>query len=118
MRERGLCVDHTTIYRWVQRYAPEIDKRCRPFLRCTTDSYRIDETYVRVGGAWHYRDRGVDSNGDTLDVLLRATRDRNAAIAFFRKTVGAGSVATFGIARERRTSHLFRIVPEYLGSNF
>ena len=54
MRERGLCVDHTTIYRWVQRYVPEIDKRCRPFLRRTTDSYRIDETYVRVGGAWHY----------------------------------------------------------------
>ena len=78
MRERGLCVDHTTIYRWVQRYAPEIDKRCRPFLRRTTDSYRIDETYVRVGGAWHYLYRGVDSNGDTLDFLLRATRDRNA----------------------------------------
>ena len=89
MRERGLCVDHTTIYRWVQRYAPEIAKRCRPFLRRTTDSYRIDETYVRVGGAWHYLYRGVDSNGDTLDFLLRATRDRNAAIAFFRKTVGA-----------------------------
>ena len=89
MRSRGLCVDHTTIYRWVQRYAPEIDKRCRPFLRRTTDSYRIDETYVRVGGAWHYLYRGVDSNGDTLDFLLRATRDRNAAIAFFRKTVGA-----------------------------
>ena len=52
MRERGLCVDHPTIYRWVQRYAPEIDKRCRPFLRRTNDSYRIDETYVRVAGAW------------------------------------------------------------------
>ena len=71
MRERGLCVDHTTIYRWVQRYAPEIAKRCRPFLRRTTDSYRIDETYVRVGGAWRYLYRGVDSNGDTLDFLLR-----------------------------------------------
>ena len=89
MRERGLCVDHTTIYRWVQRYAPEIDKRCRPFLRRTNDSYRIDETYVRVAGAWTYLYRGVDSNGDTLDFLLRATRDRKAAIAFFRKTLGA-----------------------------
>ena len=89
MRERGLCVDHTTIYRWVQRYAPEIDKRCRPFLRRTNDSYRIDETYVRVAGAWTYLYRGVDSNGDTLDFLLRATRDRQAAIAFFRKTLGA-----------------------------
>ena len=89
MRERGLCVDHTTICRWVQRYAPEIDKRCRPFLRRTNDSYRIDETYVRVAGAWTYLYRGVDSNGDTLDFLLRATRDRKAAIAFFRKTLGA-----------------------------
>ena len=89
MRERGLCVDHTTIYRWVQRYAPEIDKRCRPFLRRTNDSYRIDETYVRVAGAWTSLYRGVDSNGDTLDFLLRATRDRKAAIAFFRKTLGA-----------------------------
>ena len=89
MRERGLCVAHTTIYRWVQRYAPEIDKRCRPFLRRTNDSYRIDETYVRVAGAWTYLYRGVDSNGDTLDFLLRATRDRKAAIAFFRKTLGA-----------------------------
>ena len=89
MRERGLCVDHTTIYRWVQRYAPEIDKRCRPFLRRTNDSYRIDETDVRVAGAWTYLYRGVDSNGDTLDFLLRATRDRKAAIAFFRKTLGA-----------------------------
>ena len=89
MRERGLCVDHTTIYRWVQRYAPEIDKRCRPFLRRTNDSYRIDETYVRVAGVWTSLYRGVDSNGDTLDFLLRATRDRKAAIAFFRKTLGA-----------------------------
>ena len=91
MRERGLCVDHTTIYRWVQRYAPEIDKRCRPFLRRTNDSYRIDETYVRVAGAWTYLYRGVDSNGDALDFLLRATRDRKAAIAFFRKTLGCRS---------------------------
>ena len=73
MRERGLCVDHTTIYRWVQRYAPEIDKRCRPFLRRTNDSYRIDETYVRVAGAWTYLYRGVDSNGDTLDFLVRCS---------------------------------------------
>ena len=73
----------------MQRYAPEIDKRCRPFLRRTNDSYRIDETYVRVAGAWTYLYRGVDSNGDTLDFLLRATRDRKAAIAFFRKTLGA-----------------------------
>ena len=89
MRERGLSVDHTTIYRWVQRYAPEIDKRCRPHLRRTNDSYRIDETYVRVGGAWKYLYRGVDSSGKTLDFLLRSKRDKAAAIAFFRKVLAS-----------------------------
>lgn len=63
MCDRGLSVDHTTIFRWVQRYAPELDKRCRPFLKRTNDSYRIDETYVRVRGSWKYLYRGVDSYG-------------------------------------------------------
>src|SRR5437667_963591 len=48
MQERGLSVDHTTIYRWVQFYAPELDKRCRPHLKTTTDSWRVDETYMKV----------------------------------------------------------------------
>jgi transposase, IS6 family len=52
MRERGLSVDHTTMYRWVQRCAPELEKRCRPHLRRTTDSWRVDETYVKVKGDW------------------------------------------------------------------
>ena len=79
MRERGLCVDHTTTYRWVQRYAPEIDKRCRPFLRRTNDSYRIDETYVRVAGAWTYLYRGaVASVCRTVD-RHAATRMRGSA---------------------------------------
>jgi IS6 family transposase len=45
MRERGVWVDHTTVFRWVQCYAPELDKRCRPQLKATNDSYRVDETY-------------------------------------------------------------------------
>ena len=48
MRERGLPVDHVNIFRWVQRYAPEINKRMRPYLRMSGTSYRIDETYVKV----------------------------------------------------------------------
>src|SRR5450755_2126248 len=48
MLERGLSVDHTTIYRWVQQYAPELEKRCRPHLKATTDSWRVDETYIKV----------------------------------------------------------------------
>jgi transposase-like protein len=54
MRGRGLSVDHTTIYRWVQSYAPELEKRIRPHLRLTNDSCRVDETYVKIKGKWKY----------------------------------------------------------------
>jgi transposase-like protein len=54
MQERGVRVDHTTVFRWVQRYAPELDKRCRPSLRATNDSYRVDETYIKIKKQWSY----------------------------------------------------------------
>jgi len=54
MLERGLAVDHTTIFRWVQRYAPELEKRCRPHLKTTNDSWRVDETYIKVKKIWTY----------------------------------------------------------------
>jgi IS6 family transposase len=69
MTERGLSVDHTTIYRWVQHYAPELDRRCRPHLNATTDSWRVDETYVKVKGSWTYLSRAVDKDGQHARVL-------------------------------------------------
>lgn len=90
MRERGLAVDHTTIFRWVQRYAPELDKRCRPLLKATNDSYRVDETYIKIKKQWYYLYRAVDSTGATLDFMLSATRDADAAEQFFRKVLDAG----------------------------
>ena len=89
MNERGLSVDHTTIYRWVQAYAPELEKRCRPHLRPTNDSYRVDETYIKVKGAWKYLYRAVDSTGQTIDFMLSARRDKRAAKRFFRKMLKA-----------------------------
>lgn len=89
MQERGLAVDHSTICRWVLRYAPDLDRRCRPHLKPTTDSWRVDETYIRVKGQWKYLYRAVDSQGNTLDFLLRARRNAQAAERFFRKTLGA-----------------------------
>jgi transposase-like protein len=89
MLERGLRVDHTTIYRWVQYYAPALEKRCRPYLNATNDSWRVDETYVKVKKVWMYLYRAVDSAGNTLDCLLSATRDAQAAKRFFSKTLAA-----------------------------
>src|SRR5262249_1772425 len=91
MDERGLSVDHTTIYRWVQAYAPELEKRIRPHLRPINDSYRVDETYIKVKGAWKYLYRAVDSTGQTIDFMLSAKRDRKAAKRFFRKMLKAAS---------------------------
>ena len=79
LAERGLSVDHVTVWRWVQRYAPEIQRRLRPRLRPTNDSWRVDETYIRVKGEWVYLYRAVDSTGATIDFLLSAKRDAAAA---------------------------------------
>jgi len=94
MAERGLSVDHTTIYRWVQRYAPELEKRCRPHLKTTNDSWRVDETYVKVKGEWMYLYRAVDSQGKTLEFWLSANRDIQAAKRFFTRALGACHTVT------------------------
>jgi len=91
--ERGWRVDHSSIYRWVQAYSPQLDKRCR-HLRPTSHSWRVDEVYVKVKskGKWLYR--AVDKYGDTLDFLLSAKRDAIAAKRFFRKTLNVSNSQT------------------------
>ncbi len=90
MAERGVEVDHSTINRWVLKYAPQLDQRVRPHLKLTNDSWRVDETYIRVKGEWKYLYRAVDSTGNTLDFMLSAKRDKKAATHFFRKILKAG----------------------------
>ena len=87
--ERGLPVDHTTIWRWVQRYAPELNKRCRRELKPTTGSWRVDETYISVAGIGTYLYRAVDSSGATIDFWLSAQRDAAAAKVFFQRALRA-----------------------------
>jgi IS6 family transposase len=86
MAERNLTVDDVTIWRWVQRYAPELNRRCRLELRMTNRSWRVDETYLRVAGKWTYLYRAVDSTGATIDFLLSDRRDA-AAKRFFQKAL-------------------------------
>ena len=87
LADRGVSVDHTTVSRWTQRYAPEIDKRMRPHLQMTNGSWRVDETYIKVKGRWTYLYRAVDSRGKTIDFLLSGKRDAAAARRFFRKAL-------------------------------
>jgi transposase-like protein len=89
MRERGLDVDHTTVFRWVQRYAPEINKRIRPHLKMSGTSYRVDETYIKVGKSCKYLYRAVDKEGQTIEFMLSARRDVSAAKRFFKKMMRA-----------------------------
>lgn len=87
LSDRGVVVDHTTLFRWVQAYAAKLEQRVRRHLRLCTGSWRVDETYIKVKGVWTYLYRAVDSLGQTIDFLLSAKRDAAAARRFFRKAL-------------------------------
>ena len=91
--ERGVEVDASCIWRWVQTFAPELNKRCRPHLKPVNKSYRIDETYINVKGQDKYLYRALDSTGQTIDFLLTAKRDTAAAKRFLRKAINASGNA-------------------------
>jgi len=91
MLERGVTVDPSTIFRWVQRYAPEIEKRMRPYRGPRSGSWRVDETYVRVGGKWKYLFRAVDKHGRLIGFMLSDRRNTNTAYRFLRKAIKAMS---------------------------
>jgi len=87
MGERGVAVDHSTLNRWVIKYAPELEKQFRRRQRPVGRSWRMDETYVKIKGKWAYLYRAVDKEGHTIDFLLTPHRDRAAAEAFLHKAI-------------------------------
>ncbi|MFM0305817.1 IS6 family transposase [Paraburkholderia sediminicola] len=87
MAERGIAVDHSTVYRWVIKLLPLFEKTFRKHKRPVGKSWRMDESYIKVKGKWKYLYRAVDKTGDTIDFLLRARRDKVAARRFFEKAI-------------------------------
>jgi putative transposase len=86
MEERGVRVDHTNIYRWVRKFTPPLEAAFRKGRkRPVGDSWRMDETYIQVKGQWKYLYRAVDKEGQTIDFLLTARRDKKAALRFLKK---------------------------------
>ena len=90
--ERGIAVDHVTIYRWVQRFTPEFIEAARPCRHAPGDRWFADETYVKVAGAWTYRYRAVNQHGQVIDVLLSGRRDLAAARRFFTRALRVGAI--------------------------
>ncbi|MFP3125899.1 IS6 family transposase [Ectobacillus funiculus] len=92
MEERGLFIAHTTIMCWVHQYGSELDERVRRHLKTTNDSWRVDETYVKVKGQWMYLYRAVDSEGNIIDFYQSESRDKQAAKRFFNKALATSHI--------------------------
>ncbi|SDQ31717.1 IS6 family transposase [Pseudovibrio sp. Tun.PSC04-5.I4] len=88
MQERGVKVDHATLNRWVEKYAPLIAAEAKKQKRQVGTSWRMDETYIKVKGKWVYQYRAVDKQGKTVDFMLSETRDEEAATRFFEEAIG------------------------------
>jgi transposase-like protein len=106
MAERGLSVDHTTIWRWIQRYGSEVHRRLRGNVKLKSSTWHMDETFVRIAGRWLYLFRAVDSQGQTVDFFLSETRDREAAKCFLKKALSnPDNLRPYVVARDGLRSY-------------
>jgi transposase-like protein len=92
LTERGVQVDHVTVYRWVQRFTPLLAEAARPCRHAVGDRWFVDETYVKVAGHWRYVYRAIDQFGQVIDVLVSRQRDAKAAHRFFQQAIGATKI--------------------------
>jgi putative transposase len=92
MHERGVIVDHATVQRWVVKYSPELMEQARKVMKTSADSWRMDETYIKVKGQWVYLYRVVDKFGNTIDFMLSRKRDKPAATRFFTQAIGHAGI--------------------------
>lgn len=94
MFERNIKVDHSTINRWVIHYAPILENEFRKnYKRSLGSSWRIDETYIKIKGDWHYLYRAADKKNETVDFMLSKKRDEDAAKKFFERAIGSNGLS-------------------------
>jgi transposase-like protein len=101
LAERGVEVDHVTIYRWVLRFTPLLADAARPCRHVVGDCWRVDETYVKVTGRWRYVYRAIDQFGQVVDVLVSPRRDVRAAHRFFQQAIGATKVTPVEVTTDK-----------------
>ena len=92
LAERGIEVDHVTVYRWVVRFTPLLAEAARPCRHAVSDSWQIDETYVKVAGQWRYVYPAIDQAGQVIDVFASSRRNATAAHRFFERAIGTTKV--------------------------
>jgi transposase, IS6 family len=112
LAERGIRVDHVTVYRWVQRFSDEFIEAARPCRRLPGDRWFVDETYIRVAGCWTYLHRAIDQHGQVIDVMLSTRRDLAVARAFFSRAIAVG-VRPVEVTTDRAHAYL-RVLDEQL----
>jgi transposase-like protein len=106
LAERGVEVDHVTIYRWVLRFTPLLADAARPCRHLVGDRWQVDETYVRVAGRWRYMYRAIDQFGQVIDVFVSARRDAMAARRFFEQAIDATKVVPTEVVTDQAPVYL------------
>ena len=101
LAERGIQVDHVTIFRWVQRFTPLLAEAARPCRHGVGDRWQVDETYVKVAGRWRYVYRAIDQFGQVIDVFVSPRRDGRAARRFFERAIGTTKVTPVEVTTDQ-----------------
>jgi IS6 family transposase len=101
LAERGIEVDHVTVYRWVLRFTPLLVEAARPCRHAVGDRWQVDETYVNVAGQWRYLYRAIDQVGQVIDVFVATRRDATAARRFFERAIGTTKVRPAEVTTDR-----------------
>jgi len=101
LAERGVEVDHVTVYRWVQRFTPLLAEAARPCRHAVGDCWFVDETYLKIGGRWRYLYRAVDQFGQVIDMFVSSRRDSKAARRFFDRAIGTTKVTPVEVVTDK-----------------